>query len=254
MTRDSNPLCLYSQFSHALSIVQLLLRFEHAWVRAARRALLWVPHVCGMWSEEQHASVVLFEDFVEHHEHRAARVRVTLSHAVHVYEARLHFRAELSGVRAWLHYWFPVSFPLFVATSVFWQLVFVAAAAYSMRDSFASASASQPAPSAISANASFLHSAPRIGGGSIGADGSFSSPLPSSASIVAPLSVSPSTAAAAATSAAASSAVSFVMPNIAPIDAAPAAAAASAVAGDDNHTGVLPDESDGVVRQRRSAS
>jgi hypothetical protein len=112
------------------------MRYENALIRLLRRTLLWAPALIGWWTEEQHLSLILFEDFVEHSQHRATAVRVTLSHAVRVYEARLHFHAQLSGVRYLLYHWFLSSMLFFVGASVFWQLVAVAAAAYALRDSF----------------------------------------------------------------------------------------------------------------------
>ena len=112
------------------------MRYENALIRLLRRTLLWAPALIGWWTEEQHLSLVLFEDFVEHSQHRATAVRITLSHAVRVYEARLHFHAQLSGVRYLLYHWFLSSMLFFVCASVFWQFVAVAAAAYALRDSF----------------------------------------------------------------------------------------------------------------------
>jgi hypothetical protein len=111
------------------------MRYENALIRLLRRTLLWAPALIGWWTEEQHLSLVLLEDFVEHSQHRATAVRITLSHAVRVYEARLHFHAQLSGVRYLLYHWFLSSMLFFVSASVFCQFVAVAAAAYALRDS-----------------------------------------------------------------------------------------------------------------------
>jgi hypothetical protein len=181
----------------ATSSRPVALKYEHSLIRHARRLLLCVPLMLGLWSEEQHLSVILFEDFVEHPEHRATSVRLSLSHPILVYEARLHFRAELSGIRRWLHYWFPISFPLFVASSMFWQLVLVAAAAYSMRDSVQATNRIEVPFEAQSTGARL---------------GEFTAPLPTT------LKMQPGASASSSQviSSPANTAVSFVMPATAP--------------------------------------
>eukprot|EP00455_Lapot_gusevi_P036990 TRINITY_DN4124_c0_g7_i1.p1 TRINITY_DN4124_c0_g7~~TRINITY_DN4124_c0_g7_i1.p1 ORF type:complete len:401 (+),score=79.17 TRINITY_DN4124_c0_g7_i1:57-1259(+) len=96
----------------------LAIKYTSWVVRAMKHCVFWAPYLLGWMVEEQELALPLFDHFFEHSEHRAVSVNVTLSQALQVYEAQLHFHTQLQGFRYYVYHWFFSSLLVFVGHSM----------------------------------------------------------------------------------------------------------------------------------------